>query len=374
MNTFSAIVEPQADEVLEYDWSASIGTLSGAVGSAVTWQAPPAATVATITVKVTNQDMLSTTFSTPALIKDTTLPEKTPLIWYPLDSDERNAATDRYHATAIGVAKTDDPRGQAETARRFTTGSNIIFTDNAAELNFTGAVSLSCWIRCEQLGSERFILSHGSWQERYKLSIIPEGFLRWTVKTNTGVCDLDSPVPIELNRWYHVAALYTGYSMELYIDGMLDTFRPFAGNILTTTKPFTIGRMDNVETLYGLRGSVDEVKIWDTEIPVGQVEQLRNQWALPVIDTIGDPITNIYPNPAGGDVTIEFSGTVSEAEIALFSTDGKKVKTCQVIMAISGITLEIPKLPDGLYLLRLTLKDNRTVSRKIMIRQTKSPG
>jgi hypothetical protein len=373
-NTFTALVEPAADEILEYDWSASIGTLSGAVGNAVTWQAPPATTVATITVKVTNQDMLSTTLSTPALIKDTTLPEKTPLIWYPLDSDEQNAVADRFHATAIGVTKTDDPRGQTEMARRFTSGTNIIYTENAAELNFTGAVSLSCWIRCEQLGSERFILSHGSWQERYKLSIIPEGFLRWTIKTNTGVCDLDSSVPIELNRWYHVTALYTGYSMELYIDGMLDTFRPFAGNILTTTKPFTIGRMDNVETLYALRGSVDEVKIWDTEIPVRQIEQLRNQWALPVIDTIGDPITNLYPNPAAGSVTIEFSGNVSEAEIALFSTDGKKVKTYQVIMAISGITLEIPELPDGLYLLRLTLKDNRTVSRKIMIRQSNSPA
>ena len=374
VNTFTALVEPAADEILEYDWSASIGTLSGAIGNTITWQAPPATTVAAITVRVTNQDKLSTMVSAPALVKDTTLQDSTPLIWYPLDADERNAAADRFHAIAIGVTKTDDARGQAETARRFTAGSNIIYTENAGELNFTGAVSLSCWVRCEQLGSERFILSHGSWQERYKLSIIPEGFLRWTVKTTTGICDLDSSIPIELNRWYHVTALYTGYSMELYIDGMLDTFRSFTGNILTSTKPFTIGRMDDVETLYALRGSVDEVKIWDTEIPVRQVEQLRNQWALPIPDSVGDPITNIYPNPSGGDITVEFSGTISEAEITLFSADGKKMKDYQVTIAISGITLEIPQLPDGLYLLRLTLKDNRTVSRKIMIRQTNSPG
>lgn len=373
VNAFTALVEPAAEEILEYSWSASVGTLSGAIENRVNWHAPPANTVATITVRVTDQDRLSTTVSTGALVKDTTLPDKAPLVWYPFDGSDRNAAADRFHATAIGVTKTNDPRGQAEMARRFTTGSNIIYTDNTAELNFTGSVSLSCWVNCEQLGSERFILSHGSWQDRYKLSIIPEGLLRWTVKTTTGICDLDSSVPIELNRWYHITALYTGYSMELYIDGRLDAFKPFAGNILTTTKPFTIGRMDAVETQYALRGSVDEVRIWDSDISVRQVEQLRNLWALPILDSIKDPIISIYPNPAEGMITIELAGTIEEGTIALFTTDGRKLKEYQVSWATSEISLDFPQLPDGLYLLRLTLKDNRTVTRKIIIRQTTSP-
>jgi len=373
VNTFTALVEPADDEILEYNWSASIGTLSGAVGNAVTWQAPPATTVAAITVRVTNQDKLTTTVSVPALIKDTSLADQDPLIWYPFDSDERNAAADQFHATAIGVNKTEDPRGEPEMARRFTSGSNIIYTDNSGELNFSGAVSVSCWVKCEQLGSERFILSHGSWQQRYKLSITPEGFLRWTVKTTTGVSDLDGSEPIGLNRYYHVTALYTGYSMELYLDGVLDAFKPFSGAILSSTKPFTIGRMDDTETQYALRGCVDEVKVWNREIPVQQIEQLRNQWALPVLDSVGDPITNIYPNPAGSVITIEFSGTISEADIVLFSADGKKVKEYQITIAMSGITLDIPQLPDGLFFCRLALKDGRTATRKIMIRQTKSP-
>ncbi|MFH1121264.1 MAG: LamG-like jellyroll fold domain-containing protein, partial [Bacteroidota bacterium] len=281
VNTFTALVEPAPGENLEYSWSASAGVFIQTEGSSVTWQAPVAPMVGTITLKVTNQDRLSTTVFAGALVKDTSLPFQAPLIWYPFDSDDRNAAGDRFHATATGVTKTEDARGLPSLAWRFTAGQNIIYTDNNADLNFADAVSLSCWVKCEQLGSERFIISHGSWQQRYKLSITPEGFLRWTVKTDSGISDLDGSAPIDLYRYCHVAALYTGYSMELYVDGILDTFKAFSGAILPSTKPFTIGRMDDVETQYALRGSVDEVKLWNQEVPVTQVEQLKNQWAAP---------------------------------------------------------------------------------------------
>ncbi|MDO9580070.1 MAG: hypothetical protein Q7J06_05820, partial [Bacteroidales bacterium] len=65
LNTFTALVEPVPGE-LEYVWSASTGVLYQTGGSSVTWQAPVTPVVGTITVQVTNQDMLSTTVSTGA--------------------------------------------------------------------------------------------------------------------------------------------------------------------------------------------------------------------------------------------------------------------------------------------------------------------
>ncbi|MFA6482586.1 MAG: LamG-like jellyroll fold domain-containing protein, partial [Bacteroidales bacterium] len=228
-NIFTALTEPVVGETLEFSWTASAGNLYQTAGSSVSWHAPATAGVYSITVKVTNPDRLSTAVSAEALVKDTALAIQPPLIWYPFDTDDKNAAADRFHSTATGVTKTDDARGLPSLAYRFTEGQDIIYTANEPELNFTDAVSLSCWVKCEQLGSERFILSHGSWQQRFKLSITPEGKLRWTVKTNTGIADLDGSVPIELNRYYHVTVLYTGYSMELYLDGVLDAFKAFPG-------------------------------------------------------------------------------------------------------------------------------------------------
>jgi hypothetical protein len=319
-------------------------------------------------VQVTNQDLLSTTVSAGILVKDTSLPFQSPLIWYPFDFDTKNATADRFHAIATGVTKTEDSRGISSLAYRFTSGQNIIYTENNTDLNFGDAVSLSCWVKCEELGSERFIISHGSWQQRYKLSITPEGRLRWTVKTSTGVADLDGSSPIELNRYYHVTALYTGYSMELYVDGALDTFKAFSGTIQSSTKPLTIGRMDNVEILYSLRGSVDEVKLWDKEIPVRQIAQLKNQWNTSAGIAEFEQAARIYPNPAENVIFVEFSGNASAEQISLLTPDGRAVKDYQVKTLTSRIEVTIPQPYSGLLFLRISMKDGLVITRKIVVR------
>lgn len=368
-NTFTAITESAPGEILEYAWSASSGTLNQATGKSVTWQAPNTPGVSTITLQVTNQEMLSTTISAGALTKNTSIPAQVPMIWYPFDSDNRNAVADRFHATVSGATKTEDAWGTASKAYRFTSGQNIIYTENSSELNFTDAVSLSCWVKCEQLGSERFIISHGSWQQRYKLSITPEGRLRWTVKTSAGVADLDGAAPIELNRYYHVTAVYTGYSMELYVDGVLDSFKAFSGIIQPSTKPLTIGRMDNVETQYALLGILDEVKLWNVEIPPTQIEQLKEQWPTIARNLETDMIFRVYPNPAERSINVEFTWPEKPDHISVFTATGIEISGLQVKIHSSWIRIEIPPLTPGFYLLRINMKNGQVVARKIYIHQ-----
>ncbi|MFO7617131.1 MAG: LamG-like jellyroll fold domain-containing protein [Bacteroidales bacterium] len=366
VNTFTVQVEPGWEGVLEYRWNASIGVLQVADQSTVTWIAPPVPTVAQLSVVVTNQDRLSATASLAALVKDTLLPTADPLLWYPFDEDDRNQAADQYHAVATGVTRADDPRGMPQRAYRFASGSDLIHTPNHPGLNFTDAISLSCWLKCEQFGSERFVLSHGSWQQRYKLSVIPDGRLRWTVKTGTGVADLDSPDPIGLNRWYHVTTLYTGYSMELYLDGGLVAFRSFSGPILQSDKPLTVGRMDDIETQYGWRGSIDEVRLWDREIPVGQIRGLKGLWiGGEPID--GELIDLIYPNPAKNGFFVRFTGEASDARLTLFDLKGKIIRDIALSIDESPLFLATTDIQSGLYLLRLLLPDGRQAVRKVLI-------
>lgn len=366
-NNFTALAEPAVGEVLEYKWTVSDGVLSQSTGNTVSWQAPEYPVVATITLQVTNQDMLSTTVTSGALVKNTALEAQTPLIWYPFDWDDLNHAADRFHATVSGVSKTTDARGELSMAYRFTTGSNIIYTANHNDLNFSNAVSLSCWIKCEQLGSERFIISHGSWQQRYKLSVTPEGYLRWTVKTSSGVSDLDGSAPIELNRYYHVTAIYTGFSMELYIDGELDTYKSFSGDIQPSTLPLTIGRMDNVEILYSWLGSIDEVKLWNTEIPISQVAALKTLWSSPIGIEETESVMNLYPNPARDVFYIEMDANTGVKSASLCMPDGREVLNPEITISGNRIKIEILRPLRGLHLLKLIMNDGRVIIREIIL-------
>jgi hypothetical protein len=154
--------------------------------------------------------------------------------------------------------------------------------------------------------------------------------------------------------------------MELYIDGKLDAFKGHSGILQPSTKPITIGRMDNIETQYGLLGSVDEVKIWDREIPVSQVVKLKDQWLIPAgIDEL-ELFTHVYPNPADGLINIEFTGNSRPVQVTLYASDGRKVADYLTKPFESRIKMEIPHTSSGMYLLRMVMDNGKVVTQKII--------
>ena len=111
----------------------------------------------------------------------------------------------------------------------FSSSSDIIYTSNQTALNFQDKISISFWLKIDQVPEECYVISHGSWEERYKVSVTPEKKLRWTVKTDEGTRDLDNSTVLPLHEFNHYTVCYTGYSMEIYVNGELDVFTPMTG-------------------------------------------------------------------------------------------------------------------------------------------------
>jgi len=250
-----AQVESAKTEKLTYDWS-----LPNANDSLLTWT-PIKEGIYTISVAVTNHFDLTSTYSFDVLIKAKQNGVTDPVAWFPLDGDVKDYSGHGFDAQSSGVLPAADARGSINSAYLFSNENDIIFVPNQLSLNFVDAVVLSFWVNTSQIPDESFILSHGSWEERWKVSFIPSGKLRWTAKTTTVTVDLDSSKPFPLNEYHHVTVAYTGYSMELYIDGVLDTFIKHSGSLQPTSKAITFGRKDQTETRYSLKGILDEVRI-----------------------------------------------------------------------------------------------------------------
>jgi hypothetical protein len=253
----------------------------------------------------------------------------------------------------FGVDEDADPRGEASKAYYFDSGGDIISLVNSAELNFTDKITISFWVKLTSLDEESFIISHGSWEERWKVSVTPDNHLRWTIKTSTGAKDLDSSFPLEFNHYYHFAVVYSGYSLELYADGELDTFLINTGSISTTGKALTMGRKDGSVTRYSLFGTLDEVRIYNAALSPEEINALKSTWNTLVTGT--DKIseaTHLYPNPARRDFYITGVSRESLAHISVFDASGREINfTAQ--FSEGNIRISIPDDITGLLIVEI---------------------
>ena len=224
-----------------------------------------------------------------------------------------------------GVNETMDVRGEEGKAYLFNSGSDLISVPNSTSLNFQDKITLSFWVKASSIPEETFILSHGSWEQRWKVSITPSGRLRWTVKTNSATRDLDSSFPLTLNQFYHFTAVYSGYSMELYADGELDAFIQHSGSMGTTSNSLTFGRKDSGEASYYLRGVLDEVRIYHAIVPPDEILTLKDKWHE-LVTGVEKDLENIlvYPNPALGNFFILGKSRDIET-VRLFDVNGRAI-------------------------------------------------
>lgn len=80
--------------------------------------------------------------------------------------------------------------------------------------------------------------------------------------------------PFELDRWYHVAGVYDGSEIRLYIDGVLKANTSFSGDIGYARENRVLIGVDNEGTAfnpqYFFPGFIDEVRINDAALSTDQ--------------------------------------------------------------------------------------------------------
>ena len=79
---------------------------------------------------------------------------------------------------------------------------------------------------------------------------------------------------IPLNTWTHVAAVYDGTQLKLYVNGMLDAVSTAGGVIPSNTLPLRIGADSNGNSLFD--GRIDEVEIFNRALSQSEILAIVN--------------------------------------------------------------------------------------------------
>ncbi len=258
-------------------------------------------------VRVTDDEGLFAEATTKVLVKNFNTTPGNLIAHYPFTGNANDVSGNQLHGQASGTILTTDLNGTQQSAYYFNGGTQNITVPNNALLNFQDGITVSCWFKANALPEkESFLLSHGSWQNRWKLSVTPEKYLRWTMNTLTAIADLDLDVPVQIDQFYHVAATYDGSLLALYLNGNLHTYKVLSGKIRTTTFPFLMGQMLPAQPEYNFKGVMDAVKIYDYALAPDAVKNLFGQG----VTSAGEPVFSaetslvLSPNPVEDVLTV----------------------------------------------------------------------
>jgi beta-galactosidase len=146
----------------------------------------------------------------------------------------------------------------------------------APDLDVAGSqLTLSLWVYPRTWNGDGTFLTKGSFQFGLRQSSPKEMEFYVTGADKTSIA---APVPSQWEgQWHHLAGIYDGQRLALYIDGALVASKPFAGDIANKPFPVNLGRNPELEGQEypgnTSNARFDQVSIFDRAVPV---EQLMN--------------------------------------------------------------------------------------------------
>ena len=139
--------------------------------------------------------------------------------------------------------------------------------------SFTTSITIEAWIKVNQLT----VNSDWEW-------IVTKGNSSWRLMGTTfaktvylgldGVSpsrDLPGTRDVNDGQWHHVAGVYDGTNMFLYVDGTLDVSKPATGAIVQNSYPVCIGH--NAEApASSFNGLIDEVSLYNRALTASEIQ------------------------------------------------------------------------------------------------------
>ncbi len=144
--------------------------------------------------------------------------------------------------------------------------SSYVSVPNSATINISGPITIEAWIKLSAVnGNYQDIVCREAWGQSgtgggYEFAI-----------TNTGKVRLDlyqgpsqyttaiGSTTVTTNVWHHVAGVFDGNQMRVYLDGMLDGSLSTTSGPASGTSALNIGK--STYTTYYFGGLIDEVRI-----------------------------------------------------------------------------------------------------------------
>ena len=144
------------------------------------------------------------------------------------------------------------------------------YLDSAQILDGKSSATIMAWIKLnDSFNANGFVIG----QESFNLFVDNAGSLN--VRVNGTTSDLISPLTFDLNKWVHVAATYDEtLGLVLYVNGERVDSGTGEGVLTANGDKFTIGSNQSSTDSEFFKGSIDEVRVFNTALTDGELRQM----------------------------------------------------------------------------------------------------
>lgn len=372
--------DEDGDEI-NYEWYSSAGFIDGS-GSKITWTAPHEPGNYFIRCTVSDPNGASKTDSIAIMVRNLSIIQEGELVLFlPFNGSAQDESGNDNTTTLNGAVLTADRFGIAQSTYKFDGTNDNIRVTNSSLLNFSNSITVNFWIYIDELyDREQYPISHGNWENRWKVSI-SNNRVRWTIKTNNGVTDLDSESIIAEGQWYNVTGLYSGSDMELYINGKLDAIKYWSGSINSSSYDLTVGQVLPDNNQYNFNGKLDEIRLYDYALTSDEIKSFYDL-ETSVNDkenenlTLHSQLYQNYPNPFNSQTKIIFQlNKTSVVTIEIYNILGQKIITLldqvkspgEYSVNWNGKTQSGLQANSGIYFLRMKAGDYISVKKAALL-------
>ena len=157
------------------------------------------------------------------------------------------------------------------------TNNKVGIYDNAV-LNPTSALTVETWINATSwagsIWAGNIVCKQGTSPDRgYGLTAGENGRVEFTISMNNLWKSVNTPQMLGLNTWYHVAGVFDGTSLKIYVNGLLQNTTTVSGTISPSTG--TVMNFGENPTFTGryFNGDIDEVRIWNVARTQEEIQQ-----------------------------------------------------------------------------------------------------
>jgi hypothetical protein len=199
--------------------------------------------------------------------------------WWKFDETEGTTAKDssggNHNGTLNGDAKWT--QGKIGGAVELDGKSGFVQIADKSAFDIGGQITIASWVKIRSVPAEY-------------TAIVTKGDSSWRLSTaqrerkfhcsvnNYNSIILDGSTTVDANEWYHVAMVYNGDEIRIYVDGKLDATKPWKDGIAKNDFDVLIG--ENAEQKgRSFDGLIDDVRIYNYALKDFDIMALYNEGA-----------------------------------------------------------------------------------------------